>query len=316
MHCPAQPWHSPAASLCRAPALSPDCVPHAVGLGASGQLWDTLSLLGSLLQPGSHPLSVPFPPPVDQSMFENASASTAPTPRPQHVPATTGALPQPSRPAGTQHLRNLGKAMGAKVNDLLRRKEPAGLPSVGVMEVNASAGAMLGTGQLASEDGAGGLGTFPRLDPPPPVTKKRTPRALKTPQDMLIAPQPAGPSPSSSTEEPPELSAAHSDPAEEQLGSRDLFPLECPGVPSITGTPELSGDQPTGALPVPDLIHKGSLESQWRLGERGSETSPHVEKPSWRPGLEHEPLGSTGQAEPCTPGREVEGPHPDLLSFE
>ncbi|NXX17198.1 CAPON protein, partial [Podargus strigoides] len=249
-------------------------------------------------------------------MFENASASTAPTPRPQHVPATTGALPQPSRPAGTQHLRNLGKAMGAKVNDLLRRKEPAGLPSVGVMEVNASAGAMLGTGQLASEDGAGGLGTFPRLDPPPPVTKKRTPRALKTPQDMLIAPQPAGPSPSSSTEEPPELSAAHSDPAEEQLGSRDLFPLECPGVPSITGTPELSGDQPTGALPVPDLIHKGSLESQWRLGERGSETSPHVEKPSWRPGLEHEPLGSTGQAEPCTPGREVEGPHPDLLSFE
>ncbi|XP_010010157.1 PREDICTED: uncharacterized protein C1orf226 homolog, partial [Nestor notabilis] len=75
---------------------------------------------------------------------------------------------------------NLGKAMGAKVNDLLRRKEPGGLPVVGVMEVNASAGAILGTGQPTSEDG----------DPPPPVTKKRTPRALKTPQDMLIAPQP------------------------------------------------------------------------------------------------------------------------------
>lgn len=86
-------------------------------------------------------------------MFENASASTAPTPRPQHIPAAAGALLQPSRPASSQHLRNLGKAVGAKVNDLLRRKEPAGLPSVGVMEVNASAGAMLGTGQTASEDG-------------------------------------------------------------------------------------------------------------------------------------------------------------------
>lgn len=84
-------------------------------------------------------------------MFENTSAATAPTPRLQHVP--TGALPQPSRPAGSQHLRNLGKAMGAKMNDFLRRKEPAGPPDVGVMEVNTSAGAALGVGQSASEDG-------------------------------------------------------------------------------------------------------------------------------------------------------------------
>lgn len=86
-------------------------------------------------------------------MFENASASTAPTPRAQHIPAAAGTLPQPCRPTGSQHLRNLGKAMGAKVNDLLRRKELAGLPGVGAMEVNASAGAVLGTGQLAAEDG-------------------------------------------------------------------------------------------------------------------------------------------------------------------
>ncbi|GAB0192839.1 carboxyl-terminal PDZ ligand of neuronal nitric oxide synthase protein [Grus japonensis] len=249
-------------------------------------------------------------------MFENANVSTAPTPRSQHVPTAVGAPLQPSRPAGSQHLRNLGKAVGAKVNDLLRRKEPAGLPSVGVMEVNASAGAVLGMGQPASEDGAVGLDTFPRLDPPPPVTKKRTPRALKTPQDMLIAPQPAGTSPRSSMEEPPELPAAHSDPAEEWPGTRDPSPPECSGVPSMTSTPEPSGDQPTTALPVPDLIHKGSLESQRRVGERATETSPHVEKPSRRPGLDREPLGSTGPPEPCTPGREVEGPHPDLLSFE
>ncbi|XP_075278485.1 carboxyl-terminal PDZ ligand of neuronal nitric oxide synthase protein isoform X3 [Opisthocomus hoazin] len=257
------------------------------------------------LGPGSGFPSALGSPIVDQSMFENASAGTAPAPWPQHV-----------RPAGSQHLRNLGKAVGAKVNDLLRRKEPAGPPSLGVMEVNPSAGAVLGTGQPASEDRAVGLDTFPRLDPPPPVTKKRTLRALKTPQDMLIAPQPAGTSPRSSVEEPPELPTAHPDPAEERPGMRDPFPAECPGVPSVMGSPESSGDQPTSVLPVPDLIHKGSLESQWRAGERATETSPCMEKPSRRPGLEHDPPGSTGRPEPCTPGREVEGPHPDLLSFE
>lgn len=97
---------------------------------------------------------------------------------------------------------------------------------------------------------------------------------------------------------------------------RDLSPPECPGVPSMTSIPEPSGDQPTGALPVPDLIHKGSLEGQWRAGERATETSPHVEKPPRRPGLEHEPPGIMVQPDPRTPSWEVEGPHPDLLSFE
>ncbi|XP_038000383.1 carboxyl-terminal PDZ ligand of neuronal nitric oxide synthase protein isoform X1 [Motacilla alba alba] len=253
---------------------------------------------------------------VDQSMFENASAGTAPAPRAQHVPAAVGTLPQPCRPAGSQHLRNLGKAVGAKVNDLLRRKEPAGLPAVGAMEVNAGAGAVLGTGQPAAEDGAVGLEAFPRLEPPPPTTKKRTPRALKTPQDMLIAPQPEGTSTRSGTEEPPEPPSAHPEPTEEPLGMGDPSPPECPGVLSVTGALEPSGDQPTGALPVPDLIHKGSQESQWQVGERATEMSPSTEKPSRRPGLEHEPPGSTGRPEPCTSGWEVEGAHPDLLSFE
>ncbi|NXC32698.1 CAPON protein, partial [Campylorhamphus procurvoides] len=247
-------------------------------------------------------------------MFENASASTAPTPRSQHVPTSAGTVLQHTRPASSQHLRNLGKAMGAKVNDLLRRKEPAG--SVGVMEVNASVGAMLGTTELAVEDGAVGLDAFPRLDPPPPITKKRTPRALKTPQDMLIAPQPEGTSTRSGTEDPPEPPTAHPGLAEEQLEMGDPSPPECPGVPSMTGTPEPSRSQRTGALPVPDLIHKGSQESQWRVGERATEMSPPTEKTSRRPGLEHEPPGSTGRPEPHTPGWEVEGTHPDLLSFE
>lgn len=142
-------------SRCEAAAsLSPRLCPLCFWVGRwQAALWDVLSLPVSHFQPCSHPTPVPFPPSVDQSMFENASASTAPTPRPQHIPTSAGAPPHPPRPAGSQHLRNLGKAMGAKVNDLLRRKEPAGLPSVGVMEVNASAGAMLGTGQPAGEDG-------------------------------------------------------------------------------------------------------------------------------------------------------------------
>ncbi|KAL9845893.1 carboxyl-terminal PDZ ligand of neuronal nitric oxide synthase protein isoform 4-T4 [Geothlypis trichas] len=253
---------------------------------------------------------------MDQSMFENASAGTAPAPRAQHVPAAAGTLPQPCRPAGSQHLRNLGKAVGAKVNDLLRRREPAGLPAVGAMEVNPSAGTVLGTGQPAAEHGAVGLEAFPRLEPPPPITKKRSPRALKTPQDMLIAPQPEGTSTRGGNEEPPEPPTAHPEPAEEQLGMGDLAPPACPGILSVTGALEPSGDQPTGALPVPDLIHKGSQESQWQVGERATEMSASTEKPSRRQGLEHEPPASTGRPEPRASGWEVEGAHPDLLSFE
>lgn len=81
-----------------------------------------------------------------------------------------------------------------------------------------------------------GMDAFPRLEPPPPITKKRTPRALKTPQDMLIAPQPEGTSTRSGTEEPPEPPTAHPDPTEEQLGMGDSSPPECPGVPSMAGT--------------------------------------------------------------------------------
>lgn len=117
-------------------------------------------------------------------------------------------------------------------------------------------------------------------------------------------------------EEPTELPTSYPDPAEEQPGVRDPSPPECPRVPCMTGTPDPSGDQPTSALPVPDLIHKGSQDGQWRVGERAAGTSPRMEKPSRRPGLECEPEGSTGRLEPCTPGWEVEGPHPDLLSFE
>ncbi|XP_023284608.1 uncharacterized protein C1orf226-like, partial [Seriola lalandi dorsalis] len=46
---------------------------------------------------------------------------------------------------GQQRLKNainLGKAVGAKVNDLLRRKEPSHLGDIGVTEVNKNVGAV------------------------------------------------------------------------------------------------------------------------------------------------------------------------------
>lgn len=47
------------------------------------------------------------------------------------------------RTGSSQHLKNalnLGKAVGAKVNDLLRRKDPSTLGDIGVTEVNKSVG--------------------------------------------------------------------------------------------------------------------------------------------------------------------------------
>ncbi|XP_067156836.1 carboxyl-terminal PDZ ligand of neuronal nitric oxide synthase protein isoform X2 [Apteryx mantelli] len=250
------------------------------------------------LGPGSGFPSALGSPIVDQSMFENARAGAAPTPR----SGRPAAAELGSRLAGGQHLRNLGKAVGAKVNDLLRRKEPA----TALTEVNARAGAALGPGQPPGEDGPAALEAVPRLDPPPTVAKKRTPRALKTPQDMLIAPPPPGAGAGAGPQEPPEPAAAAAPapapatPGEERRAARDVAPPEGPGVA------ERGGGQP-GALPVPDLIHKGSLESRRRGADRAAESSPCTEKPSG--GTERLPPGGG-------PGREADGPHPDLLSFE
>lgn len=80
---------------------------------------------------------------VDQSMFENSSAG-------EQLKQGTKLSSVSSRrdfssPGGQKsstHLKNLGKAMGAKVNDLLRRKEPGSLGDIGVTEVNKNVGAV------------------------------------------------------------------------------------------------------------------------------------------------------------------------------
>lgn len=103
---------------------------------------------------------------------------------------------------GQQRLKNainLGKAVGAKVNDLLRRKEPSNLGDIGVTEVNKNVGAIWSRmdqlNQTAPSSDFTCFDSFPRLDPPPPSGKKRLPRALKTTQDMMISSDPVVSSP-------------------------------------------------------------------------------------------------------------------------
>lgn len=151
---------------------------------------------------------------VDQSMFENSIAqqqspqisrpglASARRPAPSANPNPgSGGVDSPSS-GGQQRLKNainLGKAVGAKVNDLLRRKEPSHLGDIGVTEVNKNVGAVWSRmdqlNQTTGNSHISSFDSFPRLDPPPPSGKKRLPRALKTTQDMMISSDPVVSSP-------------------------------------------------------------------------------------------------------------------------
>ncbi|XP_071375147.1 uncharacterized protein C1orf226 homolog [Centroberyx affinis] len=155
-----------------------------------------------------------FSPRVDQSMFENSVAqqqspqSSRPgQPSARRAPGSAnpnlgmGSIDSPSS-GGQQRLKNainLGKAVGAKVNDLLRRKEPSHLGDIGVTEVNKNVGAVWSSmdqlNQTTANSHISSFDSFPRLDPPPPTGKKRLPRALKTTQDMMISSDPVVASP-------------------------------------------------------------------------------------------------------------------------
>ncbi|XP_041861606.1 carboxyl-terminal PDZ ligand of neuronal nitric oxide synthase protein-like isoform X2 [Melanotaenia boesemani] len=151
---------------------------------------------------------------VDQSMFENSTAQQqSPQISRPGQPSTrrsaasvnsnlgSSCIDSPSS-GGQQRLKNainLGKAVGAKVNDLLRRKEPSHLGDIGVTEVNKNVGAVWSCMDQLSQTTANShispFDSFPRLDPPPPSGKKRLPRALKTTQDMMISSDPVVSSP-------------------------------------------------------------------------------------------------------------------------
>ncbi|XP_029791583.1 carboxyl-terminal PDZ ligand of neuronal nitric oxide synthase protein isoform X3 [Suricata suricatta] len=268
----------------------------------------------------SHLLSEPLSRTVDHSMFENLNTALPPKLQP------SCSLPNPARPAAptpgsvepggpglrvgsSQHLKNLGRAVGAKVNDFLRRKEPSSLDGAGAMEVNRTAGARL-DGGAAEADGPALQDEFPRLDPPPPITRKRTPRALKTTQDMLISSQPVLSSLEYGTELPPGQ-------------PRDTLPAPTPDVPtemSDRGEALANGEV---SLSVPDLIHQDSQdEPKLKVTECRRASSPGLLernglKLSLSPLRLAEPPDDPGPPPQArTSSLDNEGPHPDLLSFE
>ncbi|XP_030228495.1 carboxyl-terminal PDZ ligand of neuronal nitric oxide synthase protein isoform X1 [Gadus morhua] len=177
---------------------------------------------GEALRPDvfSPPAAALGSPIVDQSMFENSVAQHQITQSPRlGQPSARRATgpPQPnldsSPSGGQQRLKNainLGKAVGAKVNDLLRRKEQSHLGDIGVTEVNKNVGAVwscldqVNQSAVNSHDSSSSraFDAFPRLDPPPPTGRKRLPRALKTTRDMMISSDPVVPAPDAPDPDP------------------------------------------------------------------------------------------------------------------
>uniref|UniRef100_A0A3Q3MGR5 Nitric oxide synthase 1 (neuronal) adaptor protein a n=1 Tax=Labrus bergylta TaxID=56723 RepID=A0A3Q3MGR5_9LABR len=271
---------------------------------------------------------------VDQGMFENSVAQqqSPQTSRPglpsaRRSPASanpnlgSGSADSPSS-GGQQRLKNainLGKAVGAKVNDLLRRKEPSHLGDIGVTEVNKSVGApfcflTLSSSHISSFD------SFPRLDPPPPSGKKRLPRALKTTQDMMISSDPVVSSPDAA-DTSSFLSSPEKTPADGVVDG---------GEEDVESTKEGAEEHQTQLqLSVPDLINKDppQLETRakpcdvWQKApgpDSRLASTPRSGKTPCRISLGEEVL--LGNGAPCSKVTGVSAEdsehHPDLLSFE
>ncbi|XP_032701347.1 carboxyl-terminal PDZ ligand of neuronal nitric oxide synthase protein isoform X7 [Lontra canadensis] len=251
-------------------------------------------------------------------MFENVNAAHAPKLQPSCSFPHLSRLAAPSSAAqgsgvwvgSSQHLKNLGRAVGAKVNDFLRRKEPLSLDGAGAMEINRTAGARLAGGVSGEEARSAPPDAFPRLDPPPPITRKRTPRALKTTQDMLISSQPV----LSSLEYGTELSPGQ--PQDPLPTAPPEAPLEMVDKGEALPNGEVS-------LSVPDLIHQdGQDEPKPKMTECRRASSPGLLE---RNGLKLSPsppdlaeAREDGSSPPRarTSSLDNEGLHPDLLSFE
>nr|XP_048308710.1 uncharacterized protein C1orf226 homolog isoform X1 [Myodes glareolus]XP_048308716.1 uncharacterized protein C1orf226 homolog isoform X1 [Myodes glareolus] len=291
-------------------------------------------LLGAGLADFAHPAGSPL---VDHSMFENLNTALTPKlqssrsfPHLSRSVAPNSITPGSAEPGGpglrvgsSQHLKNLGKAMGAKVNDLLRRKESSSLGNVGVTEINKTAGAQLAGGEDVAcgtwlEDERSVQEAFPLLDPPPPITRKRTPRALKTTQDMLISSQPVLSSLEYGTELSPEQ--AQDSPPTAGTVSADTSRPE-----SISEVGDRGEALPNGevSLLVPDLIHKSNQEeSKLKASECRKASSPApIERNGLKLSLSPISLAESWEnnsppPQARTSSLDNEGLHPDLLSFE
>ncbi|XP_048056015.1 carboxyl-terminal PDZ ligand of neuronal nitric oxide synthase protein isoform X1 [Megalobrama amblycephala] len=300
------------------------------------------------------PLSLPLGSPiVDQSMFENCNA--AEQPKLNFRPASSTVSPAGStdtsalagsKTGGSQHLKNalnLGKAMGAKVNDLLRRKDPNSLGDIGVTEVNKNVepvwSSLTEMSHSTAKNSHISLDSFPRLDPPPPTGKKRLPRALKTTQDMMISSDPVVASPESSLVSSPEKNSKDkaeiqpetsleesglekpSEPGDRVVSQMENKPgLELENEPTAVVTHEKNSedvDQSQRLLSVPDLIHKDNLDpKKLANSETRMASTPCPGKGGCRISVTEEELLGNGTVDYRTLNLENEESHPDLLSFE
>ncbi|XP_040216105.1 carboxyl-terminal PDZ ligand of neuronal nitric oxide synthase protein-like isoform X1 [Rana temporaria] len=271
---------------------------------------------------------------VDQSMFQNSNTTHMPKLQP------SSSLSQLTKPGqgnsdlgilagSTQHLKNLGKVVGAKVNDFLRRRE-ADRNDIGLTEVNKTVASVLSnkekTVSLGDEEMSKFVECFPRLDPPPPVVKKRIPRALKTTQDMIISPNPVLNSPEKTTfSTEVSLNVTSEIPVETAIDEDDSPTLKCQpdSLPNgkvegiiLEQTEIQNGVHPEIALSVPDIIHKESLDTDLREPSHFHEKAMVKLCISQDDLIEGEINHSDWSSWPKNSTLDGDGPHPDLLSFE
>ncbi|KAL4660120.1 carboxyl-terminal PDZ ligand of neuronal nitric oxide synthase protein-like [Arapaima gigas] len=313
------------------------------------------------LEDGS-PLALPLGSPlVDQSMFENPKAALSAklhngspaSPYNQLPENNSSAAADPADTASTLKLGssqplktalNLRKAMGAKVSDLLRRKDPGSLGDIGVTEVNRNVEAawscMEGGSFFTPSNSHMTLDVFPRLDPPPPTGKKRVSRALKTTQDMMISSFPVVPAADISSCVPSPDKAVVSSVDEEQLEKEEDSREVETGVGSCTANAPLDRVLQEGSksstnlkalfkdgyvkedreetlsqllLSVPNIIHQDNLETSSKpdldnlmVSTSSLDTSFHAD--------DHQQNGLVDSPQRCSTVEEES--HANLLTFE
>nr|XP_023662232.1 carboxyl-terminal PDZ ligand of neuronal nitric oxide synthase protein-like isoform X1 [Paramormyrops kingsleyae] len=301
---------------------------------------------------GSHPPVFPLGSPLaDQSLFENPKAAL-----PAKLQSGISAVDLPGGRQAPKSGLSLRRSVGAKVSDLLRRKDTSSFEDVGVMEVNRNVETdwsffVDNNHVTPSSDSHMILDGFPRLDPPP-SGRKRVPRALKTTQEMMISSSPVVPSvdvssfPSSpeksSTVTPKEVKQADKREGEEEEQEKvvnlDWSPpdlqddviqeggdcsLCLDGQCSDCETKQDSREDVSQlSISIPDLIHKDNLDANLKNEDPdiSSTSSLCIEKTSFHLSDLEDDLHENSVEDAAEGLRSsrvgIDEPHPDLLSFE
>ncbi|XP_035996918.1 carboxyl-terminal PDZ ligand of neuronal nitric oxide synthase protein isoform X1 [Fundulus heteroclitus] len=268
---------------------------------------------------------------VDQSLFENSIAqkqSPQTSRAGQHSTRRSSAsanshsgstfTDSPSS-GGQQRLKNLGKAVGAKVNDLLRRKEPSHLGDIGVTEVNKNVGAVWSCMDQLGHNSASShtFDAFPRLDPPPPTGKKRVPRALKTTQDMMISSDPvvSSPEPAASPSflpSPEKASPGPSEAGRSEEADREEPEERSTEVPVAPSPAENKADSETeGTVSAADGVVGGEEE---KGSPGGAEEEPGHQLQLSVPDLINKDPPADFRAKPCDVWQRASSPDSRIAS--